>query len=54
MSAYQIPFNKAGLVGGELEYMQQAVLGGHISGSGAFSKMCEGLLEKNLNNIRLS
>jgi dTDP-4-amino-4,6-dideoxygalactose transaminase len=41
-----IPFNRASLVGTELEYIQQAVAGGHISGDGPFTKRCQLLLEQ--------
>jgi dTDP-4-amino-4,6-dideoxygalactose transaminase len=43
-----IPFNRASLVGAELEYIQQAVAGGHISGDGPFTKRCQVLLEQAL------
>ena len=48
MSQYDIPFNRASLVGNELEYVRQAVEQGHISGDGPFSKRCERLLEETL------
>src|SRR5512146_1956018 len=48
MSAYKIPFNKPSLTGKELEYMQQAVANGHISGDGTFTKQCSLLLEQAL------
>lgn len=43
-----IPFNRAGLTGGELRAIAKAVAGGHISGNGPFTRRCEGLLEKSL------
>jgi dTDP-4-amino-4,6-dideoxygalactose transaminase len=43
-----IPFNRASLAGREMEYMRQAIAGGHISGDGPFSKRCHALLEKEL------
>jgi dTDP-4-amino-4,6-dideoxygalactose transaminase len=43
-----IPFNRASLVGPELEYIRQAVSGGHISGDGLFTKRCQGILEQTL------
>lgn len=42
----KIPFNKPHLVGKELEYIRQAVLGGKISGDGIFTKKCHRLIEK--------
>ncbi|MCX6561912.1 MAG: dTDP-4-amino-4,6-dideoxygalactose transaminase, partial [Candidatus Aminicenantes bacterium] len=43
-----IPFNRAGLAGRELDYMRQALELGHISGDGIFTKRCHALLEKEL------
>ena len=43
---YRIPFNKPFLVGKELYYIAQSVLGGHTSGDGMFSKKCQELMEK--------
>ena len=40
-----IPFNKASLVGGELDNVQQAITKAHISGDGTFTKQCHALLE---------
>ena len=37
---HQIPFNKPAIVGAELEYIQEAVLSGQISGDGTFAKRC--------------
>ena len=48
MSGYQIPFNKAGLVGNEIRYIVQAIEHGHISGDGAFTTQCNELLEREL------
>ena len=44
-STWRIPFNKATLLGHELEYVEQAVANGHISGDGPFGRRCEQLLE---------
>jgi len=41
-----IPFNRASMVGPELEYIRQAVESGHISGDGPFTKRCHRLLEE--------
>src|ERR1043165_6358460 len=43
-----IPFNRAGLVGNEFEYISEALRAGHISGEGRFSKKCQELIEKEL------
>lgn len=43
-----IPFNRASLVGREMRYMTDALCAGHISGDGAFTKRCQGLLEREL------
>ena len=48
MSEYKIPFNKPSLVGNEIEYIIQAVRGGHASGDGPFTKKCHRLLEEAL------
>jgi len=36
-----IPFNQPFIAGKELEYFAQAVRGGHISGNGKFTKLCQ-------------
>lgn len=41
-----IPFNKASLVGNELNYMQTAVTNGHISGNGPFTSEAENRLRE--------
>lgn len=46
MTGIEIPFNKPFLAGDELQYISQAVRGGHSSGDGPFTKRCEGLLEQ--------
>ena len=48
MSAYHIPFNRAGLVGNEIRYIAEAVEQGHISGDGVFTTKCNELLELEL------
>lgn len=48
MSEFRIPFNKPALVGNEIEYIVQAVRGGHASGDGSFTKKCHGFLEQAL------
>jgi dTDP-4-amino-4,6-dideoxygalactose transaminase len=49
----KIPFNRADLVGRELDYVAEAIQGGHISGDGPFTKRCERLLEKMLGAPRV-
>jgi dTDP-4-amino-4,6-dideoxygalactose transaminase len=43
-----IPFNRIGIVGTELEYIQKAFAEMHISGDGVFTKRCHKLLENTL------
>jgi dTDP-4-amino-4,6-dideoxygalactose transaminase len=42
----RIPFNKPATVGHELEYIQQALLSGHVSGDGKFTRQAHRLLEE--------
>ncbi|MDQ7027804.1 MAG: dTDP-4-amino-4,6-dideoxygalactose transaminase [Anaerolineae bacterium] len=42
---YKIPFNKPVTVGSEMDYIQQAIHSGHISGDGLFTKKSHQLLE---------
>jgi dTDP-4-amino-4,6-dideoxygalactose transaminase len=49
---YRIPFNRATLVGRELELVQEAVLSGHLSGDGLFARRCELMLEEALGADR--
>lgn len=46
MAGYRIPFNRAGLTGREVEYMLDAVRGGHISGDGSYTRKCQAELER--------
>ena len=46
---WRIPFNRPDLVGREIEYVQQAIAEGHISGGGSFTKKCQNLLEDSLS-----
>ncbi|MCD6291928.1 MAG: dTDP-4-amino-4,6-dideoxygalactose transaminase [Deltaproteobacteria bacterium] len=41
-----IPFNRPFIVGKELYYISQAVMGGHLSGDGPFTKRCQEWMEK--------
>lgn len=53
MSSYKIPFNKPKLVGSELQYIQDAIRLGHLSGDGLYTKKCEALLERELKVARV-
>src|SRR6516164_9873584 len=50
---YQIPFNRAGLAGNEIDYILQALSKGHISGDGEFTKKCNALLERELGAFKV-
>jgi dTDP-4-amino-4,6-dideoxygalactose transaminase len=43
-----IPFNRPTIVGKELYYISQAIINGHSSGDGGFTKKCHALLEQEL------
>jgi dTDP-4-amino-4,6-dideoxygalactose transaminase len=50
MEKYKIPFNRPGVLGGELEYIKKAIEENRcISGDGFFTKKCQSLLENYLN-----
>ena len=42
---YSIPFNRASLMGREIEYILQAIANGHISGDGSYTRKSSRLLE---------
>ncbi|MFA5299796.1 MAG: dTDP-4-amino-4,6-dideoxygalactose transaminase, partial [Lutibacter sp.] len=42
---YKIPFNKPYLSGKEFDYIQEAIISGHISGNGSFTKKCNTFFE---------
>jgi dTDP-4-amino-4,6-dideoxygalactose transaminase len=44
----RVPFNLPALVGHEVDYVLEAVRNMHISGDGAFTRKCQGLLEREL------
>ncbi|MBN2185130.1 MAG: dTDP-4-amino-4,6-dideoxygalactose transaminase [Candidatus Krumholzibacteriota bacterium] len=48
MTENKIPFNKPSIAGKEIEYIIEAVRGGHASGDGPFTRKCQHLLEKSL------
>jgi len=50
---YSIPFNRPTIVGKELYYISQAILEGHSSGDGRFSRQCHQLLEAALGAPRV-
>jgi dTDP-4-amino-4,6-dideoxygalactose transaminase len=45
----RVDFNRPVLTGNELEYIQQALANGHISGDGPFTKKCHAFLENELS-----
>ena len=49
----RIPFNQPTIVGKELYYISQAILNGHSSGDGGFTKKCHTLLEDELGVPRV-
>lgn len=53
MTELRIPFNRASLLGHELDFVRQAVDNGHIAGDGPFTKRCEQLLEEDLGAARV-
>ncbi len=48
MNELKVDFNRPVMVGRELEYMQQAIANGHLSGDGLFTKKCHAFLETEL------
>jgi len=50
--SYRIPFNKPCLNGKELLYVAEAIIKGHASGDGAFTKKCHAFLENELGVLR--
>jgi dTDP-4-amino-4,6-dideoxygalactose transaminase len=48
-TSYKIPFNRPTIVGKELYYISQTILGGHSSGDGQFTKKCHHMLEQKLD-----
>ncbi len=53
MPTYRIPFNRATLIGPEVQFLKEAVRNGHISGDGIFTKRCERELESLLGAPRV-
>ena len=52
MTTPTLPFNRAALAEPDLESLQQAISGGHMSGDGPFSRQCHELLERELGVSR--
>ena len=52
MSRMKIPFNKPFIVGKELYNIAQAVMDGHLSGDGLYTKRCHAWIERNLGCLR--
>lgn len=48
MNELRVDFNRPAPLGREMEYVAEAVAGGHISGDGPFTKKCHALLEGEL------
>ena len=48
MDKIHIGFNRPALTGRELEFIQEAHAGGHLSGNGPFTLKCEAWLEQNI------
>lgn len=46
---HSIPFNKPFIIGKELNYIEQAIASGKISGNGMFSKKCHAYFEQQFN-----
>jgi dTDP-4-amino-4,6-dideoxygalactose transaminase len=53
MSQYRIPFNRPGLAGNELRYIQESLASGRISGDGLFTEKCRRVLEEVLGAPRV-
>ena len=53
MTSYRVPFNRPGLAGNELRYIQESVDAGRISGDGVFTEKCRRLLEELLGARRV-
>ena len=48
LNSIQVDFNHPVSAGREIEYVQQALVDGHISGEGPFTKKCHTFLEPEL------
>lgn len=52
MNKPSIPFNKPYIAGKELYYIARAVMAGHLSGDGPYTRLCHSWLEKELGTER--
>jgi len=52
LSDVQIPFNKPAIAGNEYAYISDALLRGHISGDGHYTRLCQAAIEKELGVSR--
>jgi dTDP-4-amino-4,6-dideoxygalactose transaminase len=52
MTEIKVDFNRPVILGRELEYIQQAIDNGHISGDGPFTKKCHAFLEQQLGVLK--
>ena len=43
-----VPFNRAGIAGPELDYLREVIESGHLCGDGSFTLRCHSLLERQL------
>lgn len=48
----KIPFNRPCTAGLELQYVQQSIASGHISGGGPFAQLCQQLIEQEIPGTR--
>lgn len=48
-----IPFSRLHTTGNELDYIQQAIASGQISGDGAFTKRCQAWLNQHLGSQKV-
>ena len=46
--SYSVPFNRPCLTGNEYKYIAEAIVNGHASGDGPFTRRCHELLEREL------
>ena len=49
----EIPFNRPRLVGGESEYVNEALSSGKLSGNGIFAQRCGDWLERHIGSVRV-
>jgi dTDP-4-amino-4,6-dideoxygalactose transaminase len=49
----KIPYNRPTQIGKEIEYIQQAIENGHLSGNGPFTKGCQTWLEEKVGCLKV-